>query len=72
LLITQNDSFGKNWGQKFFGKLLQILQNVIEKNFINWRVLLLIEINTRVSDTPCIHTGSLLSMGTVDYFENPL
>jgi hypothetical protein len=37
LLISQNDSFGKNWGPKNLGKLLRILQNVIEK--INWRVL---------------------------------
>jgi hypothetical protein len=33
--ITQNDSVGKNWGEKNLGKLLRILQNVIEKNFIN-------------------------------------
>jgi hypothetical protein len=53
-LITQNDSFGKNWGVKNLGKFLQILQNVIEKSFINWRVLPLVKINTRISDTPCI------------------
>jgi hypothetical protein len=28
------------------------LQNVIEKSFINWRVLSLVEIKTRISDTP--------------------
>jgi hypothetical protein len=34
---------------KFFTK------NVTEKSFINWRVSpLLIRINTRISDTPCI------------------
>jgi hypothetical protein len=34
-LITQNDSFDKNCGAKNLGILLQILQNVIEKSFIN-------------------------------------
>jgi hypothetical protein len=29
-------------------------KNVIEKSFINWRVLPLVKINTRISDTPCI------------------
>jgi hypothetical protein len=28
-------------------------KNVIEKNFMSWRVFLLIKINTRISDTPC-------------------
>jgi hypothetical protein len=32
--------------------LLRILQNVIEKSFINWRVLSLVKINTRISGTP--------------------
>jgi hypothetical protein len=50
-LITQNDSFGKNYGAKDLGKLLRILQNVLEKSFINWRVLPLVKINTRTSDT---------------------
>jgi hypothetical protein len=27
-------------------------KNVIEKSFINWRVLPLVKINTRISDTP--------------------
>jgi hypothetical protein len=49
--MTQTDSFGKNWGTKNLGKLLQ---NVTEKSFINWRVLPLIKINTRILDTPCI------------------
>jgi hypothetical protein len=35
-------------------KLLRILQNVIAKSFISWRVLPLVKVNTRVSDTPCI------------------
>jgi hypothetical protein len=48
-LITQKDSFGKNCGAK------NLLQNVIEKSFINWRVLSLVKINTRISETPCIH-----------------
>jgi hypothetical protein len=26
-----------------------------KKNFINWRVLPLVKINTRISDTPCIY-----------------
>jgi hypothetical protein len=34
--------------------LLRILQNVIKKSFINWRVLSLVKINTGVSETPCI------------------
>jgi hypothetical protein len=29
-------------------------KNVIEKSFINWRVLPLVKIITRISDTPCI------------------
>jgi hypothetical protein len=52
--MTQNDSFGKNCGAKNLGILLRILQNVIEKSFINWRVLSLVKINTRISKTPCI------------------
>jgi hypothetical protein len=47
-----NESFGKNWRAKNCGNLLRILQNVIEKSFINWRVLPLVKINTRISDTP--------------------
>jgi RAB protein geranylgeranyltransferase component A len=34
-------------------------KNVIEKSFINWRVLPLVKINTRISDTPCI-TGKVV------------
>jgi hypothetical protein len=34
-LITQNDWLGKNWGAKNVGKVLEILQNVIEKCFIS-------------------------------------
>jgi hypothetical protein len=30
-------------------------KNIIEKSFINWRVLLLIKINRRISNTPCIY-----------------
>jgi hypothetical protein len=29
-------------------------KNVTEKSFMNWRVLPLVKINTRISDTPCI------------------
>jgi hypothetical protein len=53
-LITQNYLFGKNCGAKNLGILLRILQNVIEKNFINWRVLSVVKITTRISETPCI------------------
>jgi hypothetical protein len=35
-------------------KYVRIFQNVMEKSFINWRVLPLVKINTRISDTPCI------------------
>jgi hypothetical protein len=51
-LITQNDSFGKNCGAKNLEILLRIFQNVIEKSFINWRVLSLVKINTRISEAP--------------------
>jgi hypothetical protein len=51
-LITQNDSFGKNCGAKNFGILF------LEKSFINWRVLSLVKINTRFSETPCIYSYS--------------
>jgi hypothetical protein len=56
--ITQNDSFGENCGAKNLGILLRILQNVIEESFMNWRVLSLVKINTRVSETPCICNNS--------------
>jgi hypothetical protein len=29
-------------------------KSVTEKSFMNWRVLPLVKINTRISDTPCI------------------
>jgi hypothetical protein len=29
-------------------------KNVIEKSFMNWRVLSMVKINTPISDTPCI------------------
>jgi hypothetical protein len=54
LMVPQKYSFGKNWEAKNFRKLLRILQNVIEKSFINLGVLPLVKINTRISDTPCI------------------
>jgi hypothetical protein len=54
--MIQNDSVGKNWGAKNLGNLLRILENVIEKSFINWRVLPLVKINTCISDSPCIYT----------------
>jgi hypothetical protein len=46
--------FSKNCGAKNLGILLRILQNIIEKSFINWRVPSLVKINTRISETPCI------------------
>jgi hypothetical protein len=42
-------------GQKILEYVLfRILQNVIEKSFINWPVLSLVKINTRISETPRI------------------
>jgi hypothetical protein len=32
-------------------------KNVIEKSFINWRILPLVKINTRILDTPCINNN---------------
>jgi hypothetical protein len=60
-MVTKNrNSFGTNCGAKNFGILLRILQNVIEKSFINWRVLSLVKINTRISETPCmVYTGCI-------------
>jgi hypothetical protein len=48
--------YGHLWLKvKNLGKLLRILQYVIEKRFLNWRVLPLVKINTCIiSDTPCI------------------
>jgi hypothetical protein len=43
---------------------LRILQNAIEKNFISWRVLPLVKINTRISDTPCI----CIMVGLIKYY----
>jgi hypothetical protein len=34
--------------------VLLLRKNVIEKNSIIWRVLPLVKINTRISETPCI------------------
>jgi hypothetical protein len=53
-LNKKNDSFGKNCGAKSLGILLRILQNVIEKSFINWRAPPLVKINTRISETSCM------------------
>jgi hypothetical protein len=46
----KNDSFRKNWRAKNFGKLLGMLQNVIEQSFINWPVLPLVKMNTCMWD----------------------
>jgi hypothetical protein len=32
-------------------------ENVMEKSLVNWRSLSLVEFNTRISDTPCIHSS---------------
>jgi hypothetical protein len=34
--------------------VMLVRKNVIEKSFINRRVLSVVKINTRISDTPCI------------------
>jgi hypothetical protein len=57
---NQNDSFGKNCGAKNLGILLRISQNVIEKSFINWPVLSLVKINTRILETPCIKKQDMI------------
>jgi hypothetical protein len=56
-LINHTKKIYKNWGANNLGKLLRILQNVIEKTFIKWRVLPLVKINTPLSDTPCIFSN---------------
>jgi hypothetical protein len=35
-------------------------KNVIEKNSMIWRVLPLVKINTRISETPCIYPSIIL------------
>jgi hypothetical protein len=50
-LLQKIDSFGKNLAAKNLGKVLRILQNIIEKS---WQVLPLAKIFTPISDTPCI------------------
>jgi hypothetical protein len=35
-------------------------KNAIEKNFMNRRVLSVVKINTRISDTPCISSKLVL------------
>jgi hypothetical protein len=45
---------GGGGGKKKQKKLFAILKNVIEKSFNNWRVLPLVKIKTRISDTLCI------------------
>jgi hypothetical protein len=44
----------------FYCKIL--LQNVIEKSFINWRLLSLVKMNTRVSETPCINDKDMTNI----------
>jgi hypothetical protein len=54
-MVTKNrNSFGKNCGAKNLGIILRILQNVIEKSFINWRAPPPVKINTGISETLCI------------------
>jgi hypothetical protein len=56
---TKRLVWSKLWGKKSWNTL-RILQNVIEKSLINWRVLSLVKINTRISETPCIHDVSVI------------
>jgi hypothetical protein len=52
---------------------LRILKNVIETSFINWRVLSLVKINTRISDTPvCIHIQILKYLKCCKALQNTL
>jgi hypothetical protein len=41
--------------------VLLFRKNVVEKSSIIWRVLPLIKINTRISETPCIHIYFLVT-----------
>jgi hypothetical protein len=59
-------------GAKNLGKLLRILQNVIKKSFINWRVLPLVKINTRISGTPCMYFDSIHYISRLFYYVNIL
>jgi hypothetical protein len=53
------------WVYTLMANLFQILyqfvmlfrKNVIQKSFINWRILPLVKINTRILDTPCINNN---------------
>jgi hypothetical protein len=36
--------------------VLLLRKNDIEKSSMIWRVLQMVKINTRISETPCIHT----------------
>jgi hypothetical protein len=40
--------------------VLLFRKNVIEKSFMIWRVLPLVKINTRISETPCMLLGTKL------------
>jgi hypothetical protein len=42
--------------------VLLFRKNVIEKSSMIWRVLPLIKINTRISETPCIKQNQSLKM----------
>jgi hypothetical protein len=42
-------------GGKKSWKTFVNFENIIEKSFINWRVLPLVKISTHISDTPCIY-----------------
>jgi hypothetical protein len=41
--------------------VLLFRKNVIEKSSMIWRVLLLVKINTRISETPCIFYSVVIS-----------
>jgi hypothetical protein len=65
-LLQKIDSFGKNLAAKNLGKVLRILQNIIEKSFISWQVLPLAKIFTPISDTPCIFFAQSILRISID------
>jgi hypothetical protein len=62
-LLQKIDSFGKNLAAKNLGKVLRILQNIIEKS---WQVLPLAKIFTPISDTPCIFFAQSILRISID------
>jgi hypothetical protein len=62
-LLQKIDAFGKNLAAKNLGKVLRILQNIIEKS---WQVLPLAKIFTPISDTPCIFFAQSILRISID------